>query len=407
MSHARRLCGLTSALLVGLALAGGCSTAPAPVPAAPVPVPPPAATPAAAGPGTGEAAGGSAAAAGGAASGSPTPGQQVGTAAPGPAAAGAPAKRDGQPNVEMTEVNERTWLANLRKKLGEKLGADPADFRLSPRKQLVAFVRSPPPHVLPAAASPAAGKKKSKRPPPPPPPRKHQIIVADLEGKVQATFRPLVVRGSDEPPKDLRFLTDTSLIYEVTKPPPAPVVAKSAPRSHPAHAAAKHKPATPVAAAAPIVPVPPLSEQRLFVVQPIGKRPRPIRCEGWAFTWNPPKDHLAYVAGTVGRTFVAVDGARMYPRKGQTIIASDPAWSKDGTSLAFLELRPAKPARLVLLAEFDNPTGDTIWELPANLTLEGSQVFWANHGKLVVGKSVLKPVFATPFTKEPPRKFDP
>jgi hypothetical protein len=98
---------------------------------------------------------------------------------------------------------------------------------------------------------------------------------------------------------------------------------------------------------------------------------------------------------------------KMYPRKGQTIIASDPAWSKDGTSLAFLEARPAKPPRLVLLAEFDNPTGDTLWDLPPTVALDGTQVFWANHGKLVVGKSVLKPVFATPFVKEPPVKFDP
>jgi hypothetical protein len=302
----------------------------------------------------------------------------------------------------MKEVSEKAWLANLRKKLGEKLNADPADFRLSPRKQLVAFVRSPP---VPAAPPPAPpGKKKSRRPPPPPPPRKHQIIVADLEGKVQGTFRPLQVKGSDEPPKDLRFLSETSLIYEVIKPPPPPVVAKPAPARRVHHAGKSRAAAAPVA---PLVPVPPLSEQRLFVVQQLGKRPRQLRCEGWAFTWNPPKDHLAYVTGPVGKTFVAVDGAKMYPRKGQTIIASDPAWSKDGTSLAFLEARPAKPPRLVLLAEFDNPTGDTLWDLPPTVALEGTQVFWANHGKLVVGKSVLKPVFATPFVKEPPVKFDP
>jgi hypothetical protein len=390
MSHPRLLCGL-GGLALGLLLVPfgtiGCATAPAPSPVATSPVseappktpaPPPAATPAAG------------------ATKSAVPWEAPAEPTPSPKIVG-----DARPNLEMNEVSEKAWLANLRKKLGEKLKADPADFRLSPSKQLVAFVRSPP---VPPAPPPAPAGKKKRRPPPPPPPRRHLIIVADLEGKVQGTFRPLVVKGSDEPPKDLRFLGETSLIYEVIKPPPPPVVAKPA-HPRPARHAAKVK--AKVAPAAPLVPVPPPSEQRLFVVQQLGKRGRQLRCEGWAFTWNPPKDHLAYVTGPVGKTFVAVDGAKMFPRKGQTIIASDPAWSKDGTSLAFLEARPAKPARLVLLAEFDNPSGDTLWDLPPNVALEGTQVFWANHGKLVVGKSVLKPVFATPFVKEPPVKFEP
>jgi hypothetical protein len=400
MSRARLLCGL-GGLALGLLVDStgtiGCATAPAPndaVSTPPVaPRPPPAATPADAGP----AAPGPAAAI----NKSAAPWAEPAAAVPEGPAPTNKLEGDSRPNLEMKEVSEKAWLANLRKKLGEKLNADPGDFRLSPRKQLVAFVRSPPVRTAPAAP---AGKKKSRRPPPPPPPRKHQIIVADLEGKVQGTFRSLQVKGSDEPPKDLRFLSDTSLVYEVTKPPPPPVVAKPV-HPRPVHHAARSKPVA--APPAPLVPVPPLSEQRLFVVQQLGKRPRQLRCEGWAFTWNPPKDHLAYVTGPVGKTFVAVDGVKMYPRKGQTIIASDPAWSKDGTSLAFLEARPAKPPRLVLLAEFDNPTGDTLWDLPPTVALEGTQVFWANHGKLVVGKSVLKPVFATPFVKEPPVKFDP
>src|SRR5207247_3627682 len=50
--------------------------------------------------------------------------------------------------------------------------------------------------------------------------------------------------------------------------------------------------------------------------------------------------------------YVAVDGAQVYPRKGRTVVASEPAWSRDGHSLAFLELPAARPPRLVLLAEF-------------------------------------------------------
>jgi hypothetical protein len=388
MSRARLPCSFACALLVDLALAGGCATAPEPAPAARPAPPPVSAAAAAAVPdgGTGPVA--------------PAPSPPAPVASAGPPAPAGPGHGDGRPNLEMKEVSERAWLAALRKKLGEKLGADPAEFRLSPRKQLVAFVRSPSAPPVPAAA---LAKKKGHRPPPPPPPRKHLILVADLEGKVQATFHPVVARGSDEPPHDLRFLSETSIIYEVIKPPPPPVVAR--PSGHPHHSGSAKHPGPPPAPPPP--PVPPLSEQRLFVIQPLGKRPRTLRCEGWAFSWNPGKDHLAYVTGAAGKTSVSVDGVKMYPRKSQTIIGSDPAWSKDGTSLAFLELRPGKPVRLVLLAEFDNPTGDTIWELPATVPTEGAQVFWANHGKLVVGKSVLKPVFATPFVKEPPIKFDP
>jgi hypothetical protein len=99
---------------------------------------------------------------------------------------------------------------------------------------------------------------------------------------------------------------------------------------------------------------------------------------------------------------VVVDGAQVYPRKGRSVIAGEPAWSKDGHSVAFLELRPHAPARLVLLAEYDNPTGDTTWDLPASAALEGARVFWAGSGKLVVGKSSMRPIFAATFFKEKP-----
>ncbi|HEX4403631.1 MAG TPA: hypothetical protein VH560_02305, partial [Polyangia bacterium] len=82
--------------------------------------------------------------------------------------------------------------------------------------------------------------------------------------------------------------------------------------------------------------------------------------------------------------------------------ASAPAWSKDGHSLAFLEARVDRPARLVLLAELDNPTGDTTWDLPPTATTDGALVFWAGSSKLVVGKTQMRPVFSASFSKETP-----
>ena len=55
---------------------------------------------------------------------------------------------------------------------------------------------------------------------------------------------------------------------------------------------------------------------------------------------------------------------------------------------------------LVLLAELDNPTGDTTWDLPLTASTDGTSVFWAGSGKLVVGKTQLRPVFSAAFTKE-------
>lgn len=386
MSRARILVGLVCGL-VGL---NGCASAPepAPEPAAPAPAAPAPAAPA------------------GPASGAANPTAASAASAPSAAAAPGPAqppRGDVRADVEMKEVSEKAWWVSIRKKLGDKLAVDPAELRFSPRKQLAVFVRSPP------VAPPPSGKPKRARRPPPP--RQHKILVVDLEGKSQGTFRPVVVRGSDEPPKDLRFLSETSLIYEVVHPAPtAAEIAASTRRAERSKGRRAGHGQGKKASAEPSKPKldGPASEKRLFVIQPLtGRRKRPIKCEGTGFAWNNQHDHLAFVSGRPEASFVSVDGVKMYPRKGHTVIASDPTWSKDGISLAFLEARATQPARLVLLAEFDNPTGDTIWDLPATLPLDGVQVFWAGHSKLVVGKSVLKPVFATPFTKEKPIKFDP
>jgi hypothetical protein len=290
----------------------------------------------------------------------------------------------------MKEVTEKTWLADTRQKLATRLKVDPARLRFSPSKGLIACVREVAPR-----------KKPARRPAP----RRHQIIVVDPEGTRRAVFEVVRLQGSDEPPKDFRFLAEDRLIYEVVQPPPpsAPVAKK---RASPARRRARSKPPrhvpAPSNAPAPEPPVP----RRLLVIQPIEGRQRPIRCDGAGFTFTGQHDHLAFVTGKPEAEFVSVDGVQVYPRRGRTTITSDPAWSKDGRSLAFVETPAAGKPRLVLLAEFDNPTGDTTWDLPPSASVpasvEGVRVLWSGPGKLVVARSPTKPLFSASFVKERP-----
>ena len=54
-----------------------------------------------------------------------------------------------------------------------------------------------------------------------------------MEGRPHAQFRPITAKGSDEPPKDLRFLSENKLVYEVVSPPPEEAPAKPAPKRKP------------------------------------------------------------------------------------------------------------------------------------------------------------------------------
>jgi hypothetical protein len=294
-----------------------------------------------------------------------------------------PNAADTDTTVETRHLSEKQWLVEVRTKLAQQLKIDPAELRLSNDRQWAVIVRGPPP--------PPAGKKARKGP------RHFQIVVTGVDGKHPQTFRPVTVKGSDEPPRDVHFLADDRLVYEVVLPPPPPAAPshKPARRSATAHPPAKAHPPAP----RPMIPDPHLPA-RLFVIQPLGKRARPLRCPGTRFGIPAQQDHLAVVGGTTESGFVSVDGVQVYPRKGRTAIGSDPAWSKDGHSLAFIELRPPAAARLVLLAEFDNPSGDTTWDLPVGAALEGVRVSWAGPGKLLVGRASMRPLFAAPFWKQ-------
>jgi hypothetical protein len=297
-------------------------------------------------------------------------------------------------DVGFKEVDQKAWLAGLREKIAQQEKVPPAELRVSPGLLRVAYVRSP------AQANVKPGRRA--------PPRRHEVVVVDNQGRRVASFRAVAAKQGDEPPKDLRFLSEERLVYEVVEPPPpeAAPAPKGATRKAPPHIArgkktktAKPAPKAAAPAAKPAAPPPPT---RLFVIQPIAPRARPIKCAGIHFTFSRERDKLAYVAGKPEAAFLAVDGAQIYPRRGRTVVASPPAWSKDNRSLALLESPAGKPAQLVLIAELDNATGDTTWELPPTANTDGAQVFWAGTGKLVVGKTQMRPIFSAAFTKESP-----
>ncbi len=275
----------------------------------------------------------------------------------------------------MREVRTKDWFRQVQETLSIRYQVDISELRFSaPPPKLAAFVRGPAP---PADKT---GKKKPARVTP----RRHDIVVVDVMGQKRGQFRALTARGSYEPPRDLRFLRDDRLVYEAPPAPPPP------PPKHPRlrKKVREHKPAE-------LAPPP-----RLFVIQPISRRARPIRCEGAGFAFTPRHDHLVFVGGTGDRSFVSVDGAQVYPRKkGRTSIVGDPVWSRDGLGVAFLETPKKKPARLVLLGAFDDPREDVTWDLPEGADLDGARVFWARPGKLVVGKAPTHPIFSASFAR--------
>jgi hypothetical protein len=302
--------------------------------------------------------------------------------------------------METQHLDERAWLAERRARIAARHEVDAADVRVSPGRRRAAFVVSPPP--------PPPRKRPPRRAPPP---RRHRLVVTDLEGRRPTRLPAIAVRGNDDPPRELRFLDDDRLVYEVplpVTPPPAPAPRHRGAARAPARRAAPPRPLAKAKAPAPppAQPSPPANEpaRRLFVIQPVGRRARPIRCEGTRFAFAARRGRVAFVSGAADAAFVAVNGKRVYPRRGTAALASDPAWAPDGIALAFLEAEgPGTPARLVLLADVDNPTGDTTWDLPPTLSPRGLGVFWAGAGRLVVGKSITAPSFAVSFEMERPR----
>ncbi len=144
----------------------------------------------------------------------------------GASADAAPVRPAFDPNkgLDTTHLTEKAWLQAVKDKLSAKLKLEPDALRFSAAKQWAAFVRSPPPEPPP---------KQPPRRPRKPKPRRHEIFVVDMEGRPHARFKPITARGSDEPPKDLRFLSEDKLVYEVVSPPPEAEPVKPPPRRKP------------------------------------------------------------------------------------------------------------------------------------------------------------------------------
>ncbi len=264
-------------------------------------------------------------------------------------------------DVETKHLSEKEWTEGMRQTVAQRWKVEPSALRLSQSQTQVAFVQAP--------VATARAKSRVRAIPGP-----YTIMVVDNQGHQQARFRPVQAPRMHEPPKDLQFLGDDRLVYEVAVHPPGAAAAKGS------------------------------APGRLFVIQPVRGRSRVVRCVGGRFALS--ASHIAFIGGQPGKQFVAVDGQQVYPRqRTRTGIVSELAWSSNGMALAFLEARPEAGGQthLVLLADVGNATGDTTWDLPPAAVLDGLHVFWADAQKLVVGKSLARPVFATSFQVERPQ----
>ena len=114
---------------------------------------------------------------------------------------------------------------------------------------------------------------------------------------------------------------------------------------------------------------------------------------GAGFVWGPERRHVAVFAGAGDRQSLVVDGRTVWPRRGTTRLHQAPVWSPDGHGLALVD-QGQTGARLVVLVEYDDSSGDLTWNVPKDALSPGLRVFWANDSKVVIGESVLRPRFA-------------
>jgi hypothetical protein len=230
--------------------------------------------------------------------------------------------------------------------------------------------------VIVPVAAPGGGKAKaiSRKPKPVNANANVTIAVYAPTGDRLATFR--AVRPG--PVSDLRYLGEDRLFYQLSG---KPLSSKLRPRLR------RH----------PHGPPPPPSLR--YAIQSLKPGAAPVACNGWEFVFSPAGDHVAWLSGDAKRQRLFADGQAVYPRRGWTTIQGQPAWSQDGVSLAAIE--NGLHRRLVVLVEFDNPSGDNTWPLPIEADDPSLHVYWAGPGKLVVGRSLTKPVFAASYLRDP------
>ncbi|HXI57067.1 MAG TPA: hypothetical protein VNO55_13460, partial [Polyangia bacterium] len=245
------------------------------------------------------------------------------------------------------------------------LGVDKDALVWSPARKTFAVVV---PVVAPSGVKAKAISRKSPRP------VHATIAVYAPTGDRLASFRAV----GPGPVSELRYLGEDRLFYQV---PGAQVPGKTRPplRRQP------HGVSLPVSLR--------------HGIQPLKPGVAPVACSGWEFVFSPAGDHVAWLSGDAKRQRLFADGQPVYPRRGWTTLQGQPAWSQDGVSLAAIE--NGLHRRLVVLVEFDNPSGDNTWPLPIEANDPSLHVYWAGPGKLVVGPSLTRPVFAVSYHRDP------
>jgi hypothetical protein len=114
---------------------------------------------------------------------------------------------------------------------------------------------------------------------------------------------------------------------------------------------------------------------------------------GAGFVWGPERRHVAFIAGAGDKQSLVVDGRTVWPRRGTTRLHQPPVWSPDGHGLALVD-QGQNGARLVVLVEYEDSSGDLTWNVPKDALSPGLRVFWAGDSKVVIGESALRPRFA-------------
>jgi hypothetical protein len=114
---------------------------------------------------------------------------------------------------------------------------------------------------------------------------------------------------------------------------------------------------------------------------------------GTSFVWGPTRHHVAFVAGAGDKQSLVIDGRTVWPRRGTTHLNVPPVWSPDGHGIAVVDDNGVG-GRLVVLVEYDDPSGDLTWAVPKDALSPGLRVFWSGDSKVVIGETVLHPRFA-------------
>ena len=147
------------------------------------------------------------------------------TAARAPDAAPVRPAFDPNKGLETTHLTEKAWLQAVKDKLSARLKVEPERCGSRPPSS---GRRSC------AARRPSRRRKRPSGARASPAPAGTRSSWSTWRGGPHAHFRPITAKGSDEPPKDLRFLSEDKLVYEVVSPPPeAAPDPKPAPRRKP------------------------------------------------------------------------------------------------------------------------------------------------------------------------------